>query len=381
MTGDYIEKIDTYDYYPFSLLNEICINNDIVGLEKALIDINNLNQETLMSYLFSISIKYDKIVLMKWLLNYFKSMNELRLKDVENVNNIKSYNVKEIVRSAFYDACVEGKLYIVKWLIRLEPYIYIDNYDGWLPQNFSYSCRNGHYKVVKWLLKNNSKKKLFNDSIESFKLACRNDHYKIVKLLLKEMPQIIKCDNYDNIFIKMCEKGLLRIAKLLLKNKPNLMISGLNHFIYHKHNWCSVVDKAFIDCFGTHYSYYRNDLHLDCKANVIKWLVSLNPYNYLIAICGNSIFEWKLVNDANVKNNTFEDLNTRIEDAPDICYICRSKIEKKICNIHDYCKDCVIYNYNVNLFNKKRFNKEINCLKCNKEFNKAYSNYCDYTCN
>jgi hypothetical protein len=94
------------------------------------------------------------------------------------------------LNQAFINACNDGKLEIVKYLLtssKLNQHININVNNG---AGFCLACREGHLEIVKYLLTSPDLKEHANIHIEKnfgFKMAYKYSHFDIITFLILEM--------------------------------------------------------------------------------------------------------------------------------------------------------------------------------------------------
>ncbi len=113
--------------------------------------------------------------------------------------------------STFMQLCLDGKLYLAKFALYMNPNI-IESYDFL----FKNVCFRGQLKVAKWLYKLNP-----NMTDVTFKNAfldaCYSGHLHVAKWLLLVGPDINISVNNDEAFRTVCEHGNLHMARWLLQ--------------------------------------------------------------------------------------------------------------------------------------------------------------------
>jgi ankyrin repeat protein len=172
---------------------------------------------------------------------YFDEPNPIKPTEQKQIKNVElpvdenewnpkiDFTIEIIVPNPLSVACENGHFEIVKFLVKNGADIHMQyNYA------FVYSCKNGHLEIVKFLFKNGADIHVPFES--SLIKACGNGKIEIVKFLLEKGAYI---DFYDNEpLIKSCEKGHIDIVKLLLDNGVDLHTDNDKPLItssYHGH--------------------------------------------------------------------------------------------------------------------------------------------------
>lgn len=139
---------------------------------------------------------------------------------------------KESIDIGFAFACGHGYLKLAKKLFKSYPQLDVSNHTECA---FRLACRNGHYDIVKWLLKIDIKyDKQINIHVYnnySFRKACKYGHYKIIKFLIKYDECYIR-DKNDYAFRLACKNGHLHIAKFLLDKDKSIDIFAKGFHAY-----------------------------------------------------------------------------------------------------------------------------------------------------
>jgi hypothetical protein len=177
------------------------------------------------------------------------------------------------------------------------------------------ACRNGHFKVAKWLFKKIKKiinkdcdiwNKFWTRTINSFPIICKNGDLKIAKWLLVSFYPEIKIDiSYiEEAFHNACENGHLEVAQWLLQMKPTINIFSRKN------------KEAFR-------SACKNG-HLE----VVELLLEIKPYICYINITPTIKIPLKIT--AAVEKNEH-----------DICCICYDYCEIETQCKHSFCNTCI----------------------------------------
>lgn len=118
---------------------------------------------------------------------------------------------------------------------------------------FQQACKNGNVKIVKWLLKVCPQMDIQMIIDSCFKDVCENGHLKIAQLLLEVWPLIDIRERKDRAFRMACKYGNLKVAKWLLKICPQINIQAKRNHAFKT-------------------AFHRNHLQ------VVLWLVEICPY-------------------------------------------------------------------------------------------------------
>jgi len=136
--------------------------------------------------------------------------------DIQQKHNIQ--NMIDI-QNIFIDACGNGQLDVIKYLLRYENInIHINN-----EKAFITACHGGNIDIVKYLInyceKYDEKINIHADYDKAFFLCCINNRIDVIEYLLKYCEKnnsIIDIKNRE-IFSYTCASGSLSIIKLLLE--------------------------------------------------------------------------------------------------------------------------------------------------------------------
>ena len=100
---------------------------------------------------------------------------------------------------------------------------------------FIQACQNGHLELVKYLLTSPDLKEHANINYKDdngFKWACRNEHFDIVKYLTSSPDLKDKIDIHlknDLVFVNACANGQINVIKFLLTSPELSEHSNLSH--------------------------------------------------------------------------------------------------------------------------------------------------------
>jgi ankyrin repeat protein len=270
--------------------------------------------------------------------SFKKLCREGKLEEAQKIYNENNINIHAVNNEAFRDACFNGHIEIVKWLINLDdkPYIHANNDEA-----FRSACFYGHIEIAKWLINLDDKPDIHAVDDFAFIYACFNGHIEIAKWLmtLDDKPNIHA--NNDCVFRFACCNGHIEIAKWLinLDDKPNI----------HANN-----DEAFrYACFYGH-------------IEMAKWLVTICD-DYYIEIKNNKIKSYKIKNRLQdlFDNKEYDKIIDKLKiqrkeiiiDKEDKCCICFTEEYNFLssCN-HCFCLECFL------IWNIKHDKKE--CCYC-----------------
>lgn len=145
--------------------------------------------------------------------------------------NHASQDIKDI-DIGFAFACGEGYLDLAKKLFKNHSKLNINNHDDCA---FRLACRNGHYKVVKWLYNISYKYNLTIDMYvydnDPLRKASKYGHLKIVKFLLCYGGSDIR-ERDDYAFRLACKNGHINVATCLLDEDPKINIFAKGFHAY-----------------------------------------------------------------------------------------------------------------------------------------------------
>jgi ankyrin repeat protein len=167
-----------------------------------------------------------------------------------------------IIEHAFQEACRNGKLDTVLWMLSTFPELHesIDEYA------FGLACFNGQLPMAKWLLQkkpeiNIFEKKLTNyGKIFLFQIACMNGFLEMAKWLFMVSGYSFNI-SFENEFAfrHACKNGHYDVANWLLSMKPTIDIGSMNYWAFK--------------------SVSKNGNML-----MVKWLFSLDPTGVIQSI-------------------------------------------------------------------------------------------------
>jgi hypothetical protein len=168
--------------------------------------------------------------------------------------------------STFMQLCLDGKLYLAKFALYMNPNI-IESYDFL----FKNVCFRGQLKVAKWLYKLNP-----NMTDVTFKNAfldaCYSGHLHVAKWLLLVRPDINIWAYNDEAFRTVCIHGRLQMAQWLLQvskeRGQEFDISFGKHYLFSH------------ACYNCLISKYKNNSNTYLK--IAQWLQQMKPHLYVI---------------------------------------------------------------------------------------------------
>jgi hypothetical protein len=202
------------------ILRKHCLENNVEQVKFMLDVIPHFDNDNEILDILSTVIQHNRMAIVKYLVEYFGSIEYLFKISCEAANIIiikymsNNYSITDAVIEYEFNLCCQNAIIeTVKWMI---DYLKID---GTKNDNIAFqrACQHGHLEIAKLLVKS------YNVDVHArsdyaFKYACQNGHYDIVFWLLLVYPDIdVDSEGYISIFIS-CQNGHLKILRLLLKH-------------------------------------------------------------------------------------------------------------------------------------------------------------------
>lgn len=116
------------------------------------------------------------------------------------------------------NACANGHLHVVKWLIYNIPHLISELRCG---HELTMACINGHLEVAKWI-QEIEPEAIHSLKIKTFRDVCIIGHLNIAKWLSKHMN--LNDYNFDWLLMKVCNNNRLDLANLILEIAPHTNI-------------------------------------------------------------------------------------------------------------------------------------------------------------
>ncbi len=167
-----------------------------------------------------------------------------------------------IVQIAFQQACRNGKLDTVLWMLSTFPELHesIDEYA------FGLACSNGQLHMAKWLLQKKPEINIFEKNLTNhgklflFQIACMNGFLEMAKWLFMVSGYSFNI-SFENEFAfrHACKNGHYDVANWLILMKPNIDIRIMNYWAF------KAVSK-------------------NGHMQMVKWLFSLDPAGVIQSI-------------------------------------------------------------------------------------------------
>lgn len=216
-----------------------CLESDKIDIVLLLLECSKINVEPYVEKIFKKACEYDRISIIKFLLNNFdptKFMASFHTSCISgHVEIVKMFldeptlydqidfkKVSSSGQTLFYEVCRGGRTDIVKLLLN-EPLVdpaKADN-DNWTP--FYTACCQGHLDVVKLLLEDErvDPNIITSSGNHPFLIACINAHADIVAHLL--MNNRMQLGNIvQGGFVCACVYSHHKVVKVLLENANHL---------------------------------------------------------------------------------------------------------------------------------------------------------------
>lgn len=207
------------------------------------------------------------------------------------VRDLSDVNPYVDISTGVYNACKSNNFKIVQFLLRRNPYNFINTKDHYknaciyghletmqilldadpsifAPECLVLACKNGHLHILKWLMDTMCSHLYVPFVNDGFREACLQGHVEIVQLLfhkhssvltknrelihrcwflsivrnrmtiveffLQKLEKQVTADYLEKGFVDACSRGYLTIAKLLLHKKPCINIQTNNHAAFKK---------------------------------------------------------------------------------------------------------------------------------------------------
>jgi len=246
---------------------------------------NNKISENQNNLAFCYCCAYGNLEIAKWLLDMKPDINiadnnyscfrmaciEGRLEIIKWLFNMVEINLNNndpVCSYGLVTACSAGELELAKFFYNDRSNIFEHHYEDSLLQ----ACKNGHLDIIKWLLSVKPDINISANYEAPFRFACYYGYLEVAKWLLEIKPDI-NISAVNEAFRLACDNDNLEIAKWLFNVKPDIDITIDDHDI----------------------------LYSACKTNkieIVKWLQTIYPFKFCIEIKDNCI-SYELTNKRN----------------------------------------------------------------------------------
>lgn len=283
----------------YETINQILTNKFtdlcIIGNEK---DVDDF-YEKYNNYIDSFNIPFIKCCI----LGHANIAKKLLI-DIKKIPN-------EFIARAFYIACKKGFIDIIHILKDIvNPNIICSQ------RCFEKACRNGHYQIMKFILKNFNIN-ISNNDEKAFRKACKGGYIDIVAKLLKLKPSINIAAKKNYSFYWACRNGHEEIVLLLIEYGAIMSYNNFEALMWSIYNGHETVIKII-------YEFCETPIKINITPNE-RILITDKIFELLVdlGICKSR--EWLIERDKILECN--------------ICFDSKLHI-KTPCN-HIFCKNCI----------------------------------------
>lgn len=204
---------------------------------------------------------------------------------------------------AFYNACMFGHLNVVKYLLEIKSDIVISDYFNQFL--FCKVCEFGYNEVAKYLLEIKSDL-LYYKNIKLFNYACEYGYINAIKFMLQINLELKTSDNIICTFIKTCEYGHFDIAEYLMQNYWEYFKNNLYEYYDHEYSCaCKYGKLKLVKSLDNKIQVIKeNEMYFACifgKYKVLKYLLqNINLLNFI------EKYEWKYLIYDSCKHKQFK---------------------------------------------------------------------------